>query len=102
MVNMIAPHTARVRRHSRELDIEAQIVVSAGAFEAFPTGHAGLDGDAVACFKVADFGPRPDDLSRAFVAQAVLGLDFEASDAAGVPEVDVRAGVVGMSLHAGG
>jgi hypothetical protein len=32
----------------------------------------------------------------------VLGLDFEASDAAGVPEVDVRAGVVGMSLHAGG
>lgn len=37
------------------------------------------------------FGACPDHFAGAFVAEAVLGLHFEATDAACVPEVDVRA-----------
>lgn len=64
---MIAPHTARVRRHSRELHVEAEVVVTSGAFEAFAAGHAGLDSDAVAGLKMSDFGAGPDDFAGAFV-----------------------------------
>lgn len=52
MVNMVASHTASVRRHAGELDIEAQVVMAAGALEAVTTRHAGLDGYAVARFQV--------------------------------------------------
>jgi hypothetical protein len=36
-------------------------------------------------------GAGPDDFAGAFVAQTVCCLDFEVSDATGVPEVDVGA-----------
>ena len=94
MVDVVSSHAAGVRRHSREFHVEAEVIVAAGAFEAFPARHAGLDGGAVTGFEVGDFGAGPDDFARAFVAQAVAGLDFEAADAAGVPEVDVGAGVL--------
>jgi len=65
---VVPPHAARVRRHSREFHIEAEVVVAAGAFEAFPTWHAGLDGDAVAGLEVCYCGAGPNNLARAFVA----------------------------------
>ena len=83
-----------MRRHARELDVEAQVVVTAGALEAVAAGDAGLDGDSVASFQMGYVGAGPDYLAGAFVAQAVLGLDFEAADAASVPEVNVGAGSI--------
>ena len=65
---MVAPHAARVRRHTREFHVEAEVVVAGGAFETFAAGHAGLDGDAVAYLEMGDLGAGPDDFARAFVA----------------------------------
>lgn len=94
MVDVVAAHAAGVRRDTGELDVEAQVVVAAGALEAVAAGDARLDGDAVARFQMGDVRAGPDDLAGAFVAQAVLGLDFEAADAASVPEVNVGAGSI--------
>ena len=67
-MHVVPPHAARVWRHSREFHIETEVVVAAGAFEAFPAGYTGLDGNAVAGLEVGDLGAGPDDFSRAFVA----------------------------------
>ena len=67
-MHVVPPHAARVWRHSREFHIETEVVVAAGAFEAFPAGNAGLDSDAVTGFEVGDLGAGPDDFARAFVA----------------------------------
>jgi hypothetical protein len=64
---MVPPHAARVRRHSREFHIQAEVVVAAGAFEAFPARYAGLDGDAVPGLEMCYRGAGPDDFARAFV-----------------------------------
>jgi hypothetical protein len=66
--------------------------VAAGAFEAVAARDSRLDGYAIARFEVLYVGAGPDDFAGAFVAQTVCCLDFEVSDAAGVPEVDVGAG----------
>jgi hypothetical protein len=63
VVNVVAAHTARVRWHSREFHIQAEVVVAAGAFEAFPAGYAGLDGDAIAYLEMGDFGAGPNDFA---------------------------------------
>lgn len=68
VVDMVATHAARVRRHARELNIETQIVVAAGALEAVAAWNSGLDGYAVAGFEVLDFGACPDDFAGALVA----------------------------------
>jgi hypothetical protein len=66
--------------------------VATGAFETVAARNSRLDGYAVAGFEVLYVGAGPDDFAGAFVAQTVWCLDFEISDAAGVPEVDVGAG----------
>jgi hypothetical protein len=53
-VDMVAPHAARVWRDSRELHVEAEVVVAGGALKTFAAGHAGLDGDAVAFLEMCD------------------------------------------------
>ena len=68
MVDVVSSHAAGVRRHSREFHVEAEVVVAAGAFEAFPAGYTGLDGDTVAGLEVGDFGTSPDNFAGAFVA----------------------------------
>lgn len=65
--------------------------MTAGAFEAVAARNSRLNGYAVAGFKVLYVGANPDDFAGAFVAQTMWCLDFEVSDAAGVPEVDVGA-----------
>jgi hypothetical protein len=65
--------------------------VAAGAFKAVAARNSGLYSYAVAGFEVLYVGAGPDDFAGAFVAQTVCCLDFEVSDATGVPEVDVGA-----------
>ena len=66
--------------------------MAAGAFEAVAARNSGLNSYTVARFEVLHVGASPDYFASAFVAQTVCCLDFEVSDAAGVPEVDVGAG----------
>lgn len=91
MVRVIAPHTAGMGRNAGKLDIKAEVIASARTFETTATRKTGLDGNAVARLEVSDLGASPDDLAGGFVAETVLGLNFQASNSACMPEVNVGA-----------
>lgn len=85
-------------RRGAELDFFAAVVAASQAGFAFAADDVGFDGDAVADTVGGDGGVGGDDDAGGLVAEDVrVGYDH-GTDAAGVPEVDVRAGRVWMSV----
>lgn len=90
-MHLVPLQRAVIRIHTTELNVLTQIVPAHPAQEALSARHTGLHGHAVARLQACDALAAPDDHARCFVAQDAVSLEDERADAAGLPEVDIRA-----------
>ena len=90
-MNVPSPDRSRVRWHTGELDIRAEVVVTAGALEAVVTRNTRLDCYVIAGLEVLNLCACPDDCAGAFMTETVITVDDERANSSCVPEVDVRA-----------